>query len=152
MATGPQASPDSVSQPSSISSTLLERIKANRPEAWRRLVDLYGPVIYRWCRLAGVPKDDAADVVQEVFAAVTKHIGGFHRDRPGAISVPGYGPLRTVKSSIVFGAPRPRCWAGWDRRLPAALPGPGIIDSSCQRETGRNPLARHPAGARPGAG
>jgi RNA polymerase sigma-70 factor (ECF subfamily) len=83
MATGPQASPDSASQPSSISSTLLERIKANRPEAWRRLVDLYGPVIYRWCRLAGVPKDDAADVVQEVFAAVTKHIGGFHRDRPG---------------------------------------------------------------------
>ncbi len=83
MATGPQASPDSASQPSSLSSTLLERIKANRPEAWRRLVGLYGPVIYRWCRLAHVPKDDAADVVQEVFAAVTKHIGGFRRDRPG---------------------------------------------------------------------
>jgi RNA polymerase sigma-70 factor (ECF subfamily) len=77
-----QASREDASPPSSISSTLLERIKAQRPEAWRRLIDLYGPVTYRWCRLAGVPKDDAADVVQEVFAALTKHIGGFRRDRP----------------------------------------------------------------------
>ncbi len=83
METGTRSSPADGSEGSSISSTLLARIKAHRPEAWRRFVDLYGPVIYRWCRVAGVPKDEAADVVQEVFVAATKHIDGFHRDRPG---------------------------------------------------------------------
>ncbi len=38
----------------SISSTLLESVKARRPEAWRRLVDLYGQVVYRWCRKSGL--------------------------------------------------------------------------------------------------
>ncbi len=69
--------------PGSISSTLLQRVKAHRPEAWERLVDLYGPVVYRWCRLSGVKPEDAADVVQEVFGAVASHIGGFRRRRPG---------------------------------------------------------------------
>jgi RNA polymerase sigma-70 factor, ECF subfamily len=62
---------------------LLERIKTHRPEAWARLAELYGPVVYRWCRQTGVPRDDAPDLVQEVFAAVTLHIGDFRRDRPG---------------------------------------------------------------------
>jgi RNA polymerase sigma-70 factor (ECF subfamily) len=70
-------------EPSSISSTLLERVKANRPEAWARLADLYGPVVYRWCRQAGVTRDDAPDVVQEVFVALALHIDGFRREKPG---------------------------------------------------------------------
>jgi len=70
------------SQPSSISSTLLERIRARRPEAWQRLVDLYGPVVYRWCRQLGVDRTDAADVAQEVFGAVAAHLDQFRRDRP----------------------------------------------------------------------
>jgi RNA polymerase sigma-70 factor (ECF subfamily) len=68
---------------SSISSSLLERVRARRPEAWERLVELCGPLVYRWCRLAGVLSDDAPDVVQEVFAAVAVKIGTFRRDRPG---------------------------------------------------------------------
>ena len=71
------------SDPGSVSSTLLERLKARRPEAWERLVDLYGPVIYRWCRWSGVRAGDAPDVVQEVFTAVATHIADFHRQRPG---------------------------------------------------------------------
>lgn len=71
------------SDPSSISSTLLDRIRARRPDAWERLVDLYGPVVYRWCRQSGLGPEDAADVVQDVFAAVATHVGGFRRDRPG---------------------------------------------------------------------
>ncbi len=69
--------------PGSISSTLLQRVQAHRPEAWERLVDLYGPVVYRWCRLSGIKPEDAADVVQEVFGAVAGHIAGFRRRRPG---------------------------------------------------------------------
>ena len=70
-------------EPNSISSTLLERVKANQSGAWARLADLYGPVVYRWCRQSGVTRDDAPDVVQEVFAALTLHIAGFRREKPG---------------------------------------------------------------------
>jgi RNA polymerase sigma-70 factor (ECF subfamily) len=70
------------SSPSSISSTLLERIRARRPEAWQRLVDLYGPLVYRWARQLGVSSADAADIAQEVFAAVSAHLDQFRRDRP----------------------------------------------------------------------
>jgi RNA polymerase sigma-70 factor (ECF subfamily) len=75
--------PADPSSPSSISSTLLERVRALRPEAWERLVDLYGPVVYRWCRQSGLQPADAADLVQEVFTAVAAHVATFRRDRPG---------------------------------------------------------------------
>jgi RNA polymerase sigma-70 factor, ECF subfamily len=71
------------SNPSSITSTLLERIRTRQPEAWQRLVNLYTPVVYHWCRQYDVPRDDAPDLVQEVFAAVARHIGDFRRNRPG---------------------------------------------------------------------
>ena len=48
-----------------------------------RLVALYGPTVYGWCRHLGVSEADAADVVQDVFAAVATDIDRFHRDRPG---------------------------------------------------------------------
>ncbi len=82
METGPQASPENASKPSSISSTLLDQLRARRPEAWQRLVLFYGPVIYRWCRRSNLTAEDAADVVQEVLAAVLVHLPDFHRDRP----------------------------------------------------------------------
>ncbi len=65
----------------SISSTLLQRVRAKRPEAWERLVDLYGKSVYRWCRRAGLGPSDSADVVQEVFAAVARCVADFRRDR-----------------------------------------------------------------------
>jgi len=65
--------------PSSASSTLLERVKHQQPEAWQRLVDLYGPLVYRWCRHWQLQPNDAADIVQEVFTAVSQHIGSFER-------------------------------------------------------------------------
>jgi RNA polymerase sigma-70 factor (ECF subfamily) len=67
-------------EPSSISSTLLEQLRARRPDAWRRLVDLYGPVVYRWARQLGIGETDAADVVQEVFCAVSGQVAGFRRN------------------------------------------------------------------------
>src|SRR6185437_3702242 len=50
----------------STSSSLIARVKAREPEAWRRLVELYGPLVYR-C----VPTSDAPDIVQEAFRAVS---------------------------------------------------------------------------------
>jgi RNA polymerase sigma-70 factor (ECF subfamily) len=46
------------------------------------VVELYGPAVYRWCRRAGLDADDAADVGQEVFAAVARTIGSFRKEGP----------------------------------------------------------------------
>jgi RNA polymerase sigma-70 factor, ECF subfamily len=73
------ASPES----SSVSSTLLDQLRSRRPEAWERFVRIYSPVIYRWCRRSGLTADDAADVFQEVLAAVMLHLPGFRREKPG---------------------------------------------------------------------
>jgi RNA polymerase sigma-70 factor (ECF subfamily) len=68
---------------SATSTSLLLRAKAQDPQAWQRLVDLYLPFVYRWCRGRGLQEADAADVGQEVFRKVHRHIAGFRHDRPG---------------------------------------------------------------------
>ncbi len=67
---------------SSTSTSLLGRAKAGEGQAWHRLVDLYTPLIYEWCRRQGLQAEDASDVGQEVFVAVARSIDGFRRDRP----------------------------------------------------------------------
>ena len=59
------------------SATLVARVQANQQAAWQRLVDLYGPLIYSWGCRSGLASEDAADVMQEVFAAVARAIGNF---------------------------------------------------------------------------
>jgi RNA polymerase sigma-70 factor, ECF subfamily len=83
MDTRPEGSQIGAAKPSSISSTLLDQLQTCRPEAWQRFVNLYGPVIYFWCRRSGLAAEDAADMVQETFLAVMTHLPDFHRDRPG---------------------------------------------------------------------
>jgi RNA polymerase sigma-70 factor (ECF subfamily) len=63
--------------------TLLERIRANDQDAWRRLLDLYQPLVGFWCTQGGLSAEDLADVTQEVFAAAARGLPGFRRDRPG---------------------------------------------------------------------
>jgi RNA polymerase sigma-70 factor (ECF subfamily) len=82
----------------SVSSSLLQRVRAQDGVAWERLVSLYGPLVYRWCRQAGLQAADAADVGQEVFRAVTRKIADFRRDRPGATF---RGWLRTITRNKV---------------------------------------------------
>jgi RNA polymerase sigma-70 factor (ECF subfamily) len=65
---------------SSLHTTLLVRLQSNEGDAWRRLDYLYGPVVFGWCRGAGLQPDDAADVRQEVFQSVAKAIAGFRRE------------------------------------------------------------------------
>jgi len=69
--------------PPSTSTSLLERVKVRDPAAWRQLAELYGPVVYDWCRRLGLQAADSADTVQEVFGAVMTAIGSFRRERPG---------------------------------------------------------------------
>ena len=65
------------------SSSLLERVRAQDRAAWERLVSLYGPLVYGWCRRTGLRSQDAEDVGQEVFAAVHRKVAVFRRDRQG---------------------------------------------------------------------
>jgi RNA polymerase sigma-70 factor (ECF subfamily) len=68
----------------STSSSLLERLKVQDPQAWERFVDLYGPLIYNWSRQTGLQPDDAADVMQDVFRSVTVSVTAFRHDGPSA--------------------------------------------------------------------
>jgi RNA polymerase sigma-70 factor (ECF subfamily) len=61
----------------------LARVQAGEPEAWERLVNLYAPLVFRWCRCGGLQDQDTADVFQEVFQAVVVSVGGFRREREG---------------------------------------------------------------------
>jgi RNA polymerase sigma-70 factor, ECF subfamily len=66
----------------STSTSLLARVKANEADAWSKLSRLYGTLVYRWARRTGLQANDAADVVQEVFSAVSAHMSEFRRERP----------------------------------------------------------------------
>jgi RNA polymerase sigma-70 factor (ECF subfamily) len=59
------------------SPTLVGRVQANEEAAWQRLVELHGPLIFSWGCRAGLSGEDAADMMQEVFAAVAKAIRRF---------------------------------------------------------------------------
>lgn len=74
---------------SSLSSSLILRVKARDSDAWVRLTQLYGPLVYRWARQTGLQASDAADIVQEVFRAVSANIDGFS-NRDGAGSFRGW--------------------------------------------------------------
>lgn len=64
--------------------SLLRGVQAMDPDAWRQLALLYGPVVYRWCRLQGLQARDAEDLVQEVFLTVANRVGEFDHDKDDA--------------------------------------------------------------------
>src|SRR5438132_5611065 len=69
-------------QPSTgTSRSLLERVKADDPTAWERLVTLYAPLVFHWCRRWHLQDQDIADICQEVFQAVVAHIETFRKER-----------------------------------------------------------------------
>lgn len=77
--------PSSSSQsddPSLTSTSLIVRIQLRDEVAWARLVDLYSPLIWGWCRGSGLQPNDADDVLQDVFASVSRSISGYQRNGP----------------------------------------------------------------------
>ena len=98
-------------------STLLDRARVRDQEAWQRLVHLYSPLVYRWCRRAGLQEADAADVGQEVFQAVARALADFRHERPGD-SFRGW--LRTITRNKV---------RDFARRRRADVAGPGGSDA-----------------------
>jgi len=87
---GPPASvkndrPMSSSNPADLTSlTLLEKAQRNDSEAWERLVGLYTPLVFYWCKRIGLEQPDAEEVGQEVFLAVARALPAFDHAREGA--------------------------------------------------------------------
>jgi RNA polymerase sigma-70 factor, ECF subfamily len=63
--------------------SLLARAAGRQVDAWARLVSLYGPLVYGWCRRWGLQASDAENVGQEVFLRVSARLAEFRGDRPG---------------------------------------------------------------------
>lgn len=68
----------------STSASLIAGVRAMDDIAWQRFVDLYGPLIYYWCRQSGISDEDARDLVQQVFSKVLSGIGAFRLDGTGS--------------------------------------------------------------------
>jgi RNA polymerase sigma factor (sigma-70 family) len=70
------------SKPPSTRITLLARLRHDSDtEAWTTFVDLYTPLVFRYCRSRNLQDADARDVAQQVLAAVHRSIGKFEYDR-----------------------------------------------------------------------
>ena len=69
------------SNPPTTSSRLISEVKRDSPAAWQQIVDLFGPLVYSWARLAGLQPADAQDLVQEVFIDVARNIRTFTREK-----------------------------------------------------------------------
>ena len=65
--------------------SLLDRL-AGTPtdDDWRKLLDLYLPLLRAWMARAGVPSSDADDLSQDVLLVVFREVGGFERRGRGA--------------------------------------------------------------------
>ncbi|MEM1225307.1 MAG: sigma-70 family RNA polymerase sigma factor [Planctomycetota bacterium] len=77
VANWPTGSPN----PGTTGSSLLNAVRLREALSWQRLVDLYGPLIYGWCRTAGCQPNDAADLVQDVFVALERNIDSLRHDK-----------------------------------------------------------------------
>jgi RNA polymerase sigma-70 factor, ECF subfamily len=63
--------------------SLIDRARSADPAAWAAFVDLYGPLVLRWCRRWHLQETDASDILQDVFLAVSTHLAKFRRHKVG---------------------------------------------------------------------
>ena len=65
--------------------SMLERLAGAPTDAdWRRLDELYRPLLRGWVARVGVPASDVDDLVQDVLLVVVRKISGFERRGKGA--------------------------------------------------------------------
>jgi len=104
-------------------SSLVEQLRGQSPEGWQRFLDLYGPLVYSWCRACWrLPPPDAADVLQDVALRVFESIGSFRGGNFAAWL------WQVTRSRVVRLGHRQPARAVGDsdaRELLAAVPAPG---------------------------
>jgi RNA polymerase sigma-70 factor (ECF subfamily) len=94
--------------------SLLEKLRLRPDDAsWKRLVNLYTPLLQRWLHQYGIPPADADDLVQEVLTVLVRELPAFqHTGHRGAFRrwlrtvvvhrVQGYRRSRQVSSAAVL--------------------------------------------------
>lgn len=61
--------------------SLLDRLTTGTDAAaWDRFVELYTPLLMRWCTRLGLGEADAADFTQDVFVVAVQHLPHFRYD------------------------------------------------------------------------
>lgn len=65
------------------STSMLRGARGNDQVAWKRLVETYGRLVYRWGRRAGLQAADASDVTQDTLRAVARGLQQYQHGEPG---------------------------------------------------------------------
>jgi RNA polymerase sigma-70 factor (ECF subfamily) len=113
--------------------SLLVRLRDPRDEAaWREFVDLYAPLVYGYARKQGLQDADAADLGQDVLAAVAAAIGRLEYD-------PRRGAFRNWLFKVLW-----RKLANW--RAARANRTRGSGDTATQRLLEQSPAPEEEAG------
>ena len=114
----------------STSSGLILRAKNRAPDAWTRLVKLYGPLVFSWIQNAGLDATEAGDIFQETFRAVFAGIEKFEQREGGSFR----GWLRVITQNKLR-----------DYYRHKAMQAPGIGGSSAQQWIQSIPMAEEPS-------
>lgn len=69
--------PNPISEPVTRPSMLLRLRDDHDESAWQTFVDVYGRLVYRYCRRRGLQDADAVDVMQDVLVQVSRSMPGF---------------------------------------------------------------------------
>lgn len=94
-----------LSEDNPTSLTLLDKVRQHNPQAWDRLVALYGPLIFHWCLRRGLSRSDAEDIRQEAFLRVSQGIIHFQKVRAGDTF---RGWLRVITQRLIIDSSRRR--------------------------------------------
>lgn len=63
--------------------SMLELAKRNDSLAWDRIIEIFGPTVYQWCRRGGLGATDAATLSQAVFRSAYAGLADFESDGRG---------------------------------------------------------------------
>ena len=66
--------PNVIEPPGTRSSLLIRLRDSDDHNAWSQFVDLYGPLVFAYCRRRGLQDCDAADIMQDVLLQVSRSI------------------------------------------------------------------------------
>ena len=92
--------------------SLLENLRRPGDQAaWNRFTELYAPLLYGWARRLGLQPNDAADLVQDVFAVLVRKLPEFRLE-------PRTGAFRRWLRTITLNTWRDRRKRRGDRPLP----------------------------------
>lgn len=75
---------DSSALGSSSGLTLVQRLQEGSSDAWREMVELYGPLVDGWCRKSNVPTHAIPDIAQEVFLTAFQSLARFDPEQENA--------------------------------------------------------------------